>query len=119
MKLLAAVTLIALLLAPGCVSVLGLDEFSDAIQALCKCDEAVPQFDGDCVDVLTMRLDNVSEPTRAAWLAHYSENCAGGCGSAFACYQQPATCSKFTCGVAEECCGFSEGVTMCIDGECG
>lgn len=97
------------LLAPGCVGVLDLDGYSEAVQELCKCDMDVPRFGGACVDVLTTRLDSVSEETRAEWLAYFGEHCGGRCDDAFACYQQSATCSEISCTEDRECCGFDAG----------
>ncbi len=108
-RVLARALLPSALVAPGCVGVLDLDGYSEAISELCKCDMDVPQFGGACVDVLTIRLDSVSEQTRAEWLAYFGEHCAGRCDRAFDCYQQSATCSEISCTEDEECCGAAEG----------
>ena len=104
---------------PCCVSVLALDDYDDAIVALCRCDADVPQFDGECVDVLKTRLDSVSEPTRKEWLTFYADQCAGGCTNAQTCFQNVGTCAQRSCTEHRECCDYSEeGGTRCIDAEC-
>ena len=119
--------LLPMLLTPSCVDVLDLDSFQDAIVELCKCDEQVPQFDGNCGEVLGERLAAVSEATRATWLSYYADQCAGNCDNAFACYQQKATCSSISCAEAQECCGYSDtdnATARCViqgsatEGEC-
>jgi hypothetical protein len=103
-------TLLALAsLAPACVGVLDLNDFQSAVEELCKCDAAVPQFDGNCVDVLTERLDAVTPQSRELWLSFYADTCEGSCTAAFQCYQQEATCSFQSCSESRECCGFTDG----------
>jgi len=88
----------------SCTSVLGLDEYDDAIAELCKCDQQVG-FVVDCEATLSARLDGVSEPTREDWLQYFAEHCAGTCQQALACYDQPGTCSTLACAENAECCG--------------
>jgi len=94
----------------GCAQVLGLDDYTDAVDQLCRCDVDVPQFDGQCRDRLSARLDAVSPERRADWLSFFADRCADSCDDAFACYQQEATCSIDECRVDRECCGYAEGV---------
>ena len=98
-----------LLWSAGCVDALGLTDYQDAVAKLCKCDVEVPQLDGRCSEVLGERLDSVSEPLRGDWLDYFAEHCADSCENAFACYQQPGTCSTVSCQEDRECCGFTEG----------
>jgi hypothetical protein len=100
---------LALVWLASCVDALGLGDYQDAIAELCKCDVEVPQYADKCVEVLGGRLDSVSEPLRGKWLAYYAEHCAGSCEHAFACYQQPGTCSTVSCQEDRECCGWVEG----------
>lgn len=94
----------------ACTQVLGLDDYTDAVDQLCRCDVDVPQFDGACRDKLSARLDAVSPERRAAWLAFFVDNCANSCDAAFACYQHEATCTIDECTEDRECCGFDDGV---------
>jgi hypothetical protein len=103
---------------PSCVAALELDGYGDAIDALCKCDSVVPQFEGRCVEVLGARLDAASPGTREGWLASYVERCHGECANAFGCYQSPGTCSVVSCTTAEECCEWDPD-TRCFEGVCG
>lgn len=104
---------------PCCVSVLDLDDYNDAIEALCKCDEDVPQFDGACVETLKGRLDGVSEGARGEWLAFYANTCDGACTAAFACFQHVGTCAQRSCSSDRECCGWEESSgKRCIEGSC-
>ena len=77
----------------GCVAVLGLDAYEDAIAKLCRCDEQLG-FLGDCTTVLAARLDAVSPTTRTAWLQFFADSgCGDDCVNAYACYAQAGTCS--------------------------
>lgn len=105
--------------APACAKVLDLDDFQDAIAALCKCNLNVPQFGGSCEEVLTKRLDTVSPQARQAWLEYYAETCEGSCARAFDCYQQAATCSSNSCNEPAECCEFVDGVVGCEENDFG
>ena len=117
-----AVGLIGLL---ACADVLDLTEDRvDAIERLCACTDEVPQFDGKCVDLLSVRLGEVSGPTREAWLNYFAEHGGGDgvCPNAYGCYSQPGTCAALGCGEARECCGFvgagGGGVICHDDGLC-
>lgn len=113
------VILVASLGVPCCVAALDLDDFDDAVAALCKCDDDVPQLGGQCVEVLKNRLANVSEGSREKWLAYYAENCHGECMNAFACFQNVGTCAAVSCTEHAECCGYTAGgTTRCIEALC-
>ena len=101
-----------LVMAAGCSSVLGLDDYSNAIDQLCKCDTEL-DFLADCRARLSSRLSGVSEPTREKWLAFYSANCAGACLNARECYDQPGTCATIACSSDQECCGSFTGEGSC------
>jgi len=96
-------------LALSCVDALDLHNYESAVEALCKCDSVVPQFDGKCVETLGDRLNNVSELRREQWLANYADHCAGSCDNAYLCFQQVGTCSAVSCSTDNECCGYSDG----------
>jgi hypothetical protein len=92
----------------GCVGILDLDGYEDAVVELCKCNNAsqIPAaLQGSCVEVLSSRLDSATESTRQRWLEYYAGNCAGSCENAYACYSQEGTCSKLSCTDGDECCG--------------
>jgi hypothetical protein len=116
----AAALTLPTLLAPSCADVLQLNDYESAIEALCKCDAVVPQFDGNCVETLGDRLNNASEVRREQWLAHYADNCAGSCDNAYLCFQQVGTCSVVSCTEDNECCGYTKGgsVRCAGDGTC-
>jgi hypothetical protein len=99
----------------GCVGILGLDEYEDAIAKLCKCNSPgqVPQsLPGDCEEILGGRLASATPETRESWLAFYADNCAGSCEHAQDCYLHEGTCSRKSCSDDEECCGADTG-TVC------
>lgn len=102
----------------ACTQVLGLEDYSDAVEQLCRCDVDVPQFDGQCREKLSGRLDAVSPERRAEWLHFFAERCADSCDGAFACYQQDATCTIDECTDDRECCGFDAGVRCDTTGRC-
>ncbi len=104
---------------PCCVSALELEDYDDAIEALCKCDADVPQLDGKCAEVLKSRLATVSEQSRAEWLAFYAETCHGECQNAYTCFQNVGTCASRSCSEHAECCGYTaDGALRCIEGQC-
>lgn len=96
--------------AVACTSVLGLDDYQDAVEGLCKCNQHFRWTD-DCVGLVTTRLQSARSETRSGWLTYYAEHCAGTCDHAFECFQQPPTCAAqgFGCEADEECCGYAEG----------
>jgi len=117
----AALLSLAYLNALGCDEVLDLTEREDAIERLCRCSEQLPDLDGDCSQVLSQRLSNAAEPTRASWLSYFEQHCGGDgyCSSALDCYQQPGTCSMVSCRSDEECCpGDGNMVCNLNVGEC-
>ncbi|MEM9693703.1 MAG: hypothetical protein AAGA56_14235 [Myxococcota bacterium] len=99
----------------ACVDVLGVGDFEDAIDALCRCDEQVPQFRGQCRTILRDRLNSVTADRREAWLRFFADNCGEDCSLATQCFQQDATCTSQgrECGESAECCGSSEGLAAC------
>lgn len=92
----------------ACADVLDLTDRVDAVERLCACTDEVPQFGGECVELLSERIATASDKTRQAWLEYFAEHCGGDgvCLSAYDCYSQPGTCSALGCGDARECCGF-------------
>jgi hypothetical protein len=109
-------TLLALLASPAsCVAALGLDDHQSAAALLCGCTEAVPQFEGLCVEVLEGRLASVTPERRGDFLALFADRCGDGCEHAEACYQHVALCTAEgrTCGENRECCGYPSGNAFC------
>jgi hypothetical protein len=104
----------------GCAGILELEERQDAIERLCACDAQLPELQGGCREVLSARLDQVSRPTREAWLTFFAERCSGDdavCVNAYDCYAQPGTCSPTSCASSAECCGYADG-QRCFEGMC-
>jgi uncharacterized membrane protein len=119
---LAAATLIggALLLAASCASVIGVDEYSDAVADMCKCNEQLSFLGSvqDCQTTISRRLDGASEETRAKWLQEFADEDCSACNRALRCFYTPPTCSTGSCGSSEECCGAADGSGYCLDGTC-
>lgn len=117
----AAVTLLG-----ACAEVLGITEYSDAVEGLCHlCSGDFP----DCREALETKLGEASEADVRAWLQLYSDL---GCDKAqcntaefYQCfYTAPANCQAEggACERSEACCGFDfakprEGAGCCAAGD--
>lgn len=113
----------------GCVSALGLDEEKkDAVDRFCSCEHARLLY-GDtnpkaaCVADLTSDLESATEPTRAAWMKNYEQNCAscpvGDSSIWLSCVKLKPTCARTgdLCKADfDSCC--SPGVCS-AEGKCG
>jgi hypothetical protein len=98
------------LCAAGCVAVLGLDGYEDAVDRLCRCDDQLGFLSG-CRELLSARLGNASSATRSAWLEYFAGHCAAGCQNAYECFSVRPTCADrdMSCSQTEECCPSGEG----------
>ena len=103
----------------SCASVLGVDDYRDAVSDICKCEEL--SFLGsvqNCESTLTRRLDGASEETRAKWLARYADEECATCSKSKKCFYAAPTCSVGSCGDSAECCGANNGTGYCANGSC-
>ena len=110
-------------LASSCVSVLGLEGFSGAVEQLCeqleKCYGA--KFYPNCVEVAGARLDGADAGERAQFLKAFADgNCLENCTNALACLDEVPICGGkgVSCGEVEHCCGFGSGKGSCEEGAC-
>jgi hypothetical protein len=121
-RALAAATLVGggLLLAASCAAVIGVDEYSDAVADMCKCNEQLSFLGSvqDCQTTISRRLDGASEETRAKWLQEFAEEDCSTCNRALRCFYTAPTCSTGSCGSSEECCGAGDGSGYCLGGTC-
>lgn len=95
----------------GCVAILDLDGYEDAVDRLCRCDDQLSFLSSRCREVLSTRLGNASAATRSAWLDYFAGHCAAGCQNAYECFSHRPTCADrdMSCGQTEECCTSGEG----------
>jgi hypothetical protein len=112
---------LALLGLAGCAAVLDLDDYQDAVDRLCRCDQQL-DFLPNCASLLSTRLDQASAATRSAWLDYFAGHCASGCEHAYDCFSQHPTCSErgTSCRDSLECCSppADAGSARCL-GELG
>jgi len=106
--------------AASCASVLGVDDYRDAVADMCKCNEQLSFLGSvqDCQNTMSKRLDGASEETRAKWLVEFAEEDCATCNRALRCFYTPPTCSTGSCGSSEECCGAGDGTGYCLAGTC-
>ena len=102
--------ILGVLCAAGCVAVLSLDGYEDAVDRLCRCDDQLGFVSG-CRELLSARLGNASSATRSAWLEYFAGHCAAGCQNAYQCFSHRPTCADrdMSCSRTEECCPSGEG----------
>ena len=103
----------------SCATVIGVDDYRDAVADICKCEEL--SFLGsvqNCESTLTRRLDGASEETRAKWLARFAEDDCATCSKSKKCFYSAPTCSVGSCGDSAECCGANNGTGYCANGSC-
>ncbi len=113
----------ALTAAPGCSSVLGLDELEGGSGALCdtlgRCSASVDRT--VCEAHVTLRVAGLAAKTQLKWLEQLDDkNCVDTCNAARRCLDRNPICLAHgaACGAREECCGFAQGVADC-DGRVG
>jgi len=107
---LALVCAAAATTAASCASVIGIQDYEDAVDALCKC-PALLEVD-DCKKVATERLAKDAKK-RASWIKGFSEDCL--CDKADECFDRSPTCTPNNgkCTSTTECCGNTEGKAAC------
>src|SRR5262249_15590542 len=101
-----------------CASVIGVDDYQDAIAEMCKCNDQLEFLGSDCVETLSGRLDGASESTRQNWLNRFADQSCAECNHTLECYYAPPTCGTTTCSSSKECCGYEDRTGYCFEGQC-
>ena len=105
-------------LVQSCASVIGVDDTSDAVAAMCQCNEQLGFLGVSCASRVGSRVDGASEETRSKWLQFFAEHACDECANVTDCYYQPPACAVNRCESSEECCGYEDGSGYCHFGQC-
>ena len=102
----------------SCASTLKLDEYRSASSELCglldQCFDANEPH--KCQNQIEKALAASGNDSVASWLGSFADlSCLESCSSARRCLDLPLLCDKTTCSRQEDCCGFSQGLTDCVE----
>jgi hypothetical protein len=99
----------------ACSAVLGLNEYEDAVAALCLC----PGFEQvtKCEESGRKRLSDASPDAQTAWFGEYTKrDCGKLCDRADECYNDLPGCKGLAAGC--ECCVWNDAVLECSNDAC-